>query len=344
MVNRDVYRVAASVERDRTTRRFRQAGTRAIASGAIALLLPACFYPNYDRTACGSHDECPPGLACSLLRICEAMCSSAAKFGTPVPVPELATTALIEGAPRLSTDELTLYFSGHVQSNIDWNLYATHRSSLTDAFEAPRLLAADNSNSLDGSPAISADGLALWFQSDRVPNEGTHLYVASRSSTLAEFGTPGLAAVVNAADVKVSDFTPFMTADGKELWFVSTRSPGLGGADIWRVSLTGTGGEVPVAESQLSSSADDWFPSLSADQLTIYLASNRSDAGTKGGFDIWSSHRSTITDRFPRPTLVDELNTTGNDYATWLTADNCRIYISSERSQSQDIFMATRQP
>lgn len=264
------------------------------------------------------------------------MCNPTAKFGTPMPIPGLAT---IDGATvRLSADELTIYFSNSA------DLLVAHRSAVTEAFGTPTLITAQNSSSSDFDPAVSSDGLTLWFESNRVANEGFHLYVATRASTLAEFGAPGLAATVNAMDTKQSDAQPFVTVRDNELWFTSTRAGGLGDYDIWHAMQRGGGFATPVIAPELNSSADDYLPMLSADGLTVYLTSTRAAAGTKGGFDVWTSHRSAVNDGFPVPTLVDEINTAGTDYATWLSADNCRMYGASNAGGPYRMFVATRQP
>jgi len=263
------------------------------------------------------------------------MCDPTAKFGAPVPIPGLG---MIDAAcARLSLDELTIYFHANPP-----DLWVAHRNALIEAFGPPTLLAAQNSSSGDENPAVSSDGLTLWFDSNRVANEGFHLYIATRASTLAEFGTPGLAATVNATDPQESDAHPFVTADGKELWFVSNRAGGLGGFDVWHASWQGNGFATPTIVAELNSSADEFLPALSADRLTVYFSSMRAATGTKGGLDIWTSHRSTVNDGFPAPTLVDELNTTGNDFATWLSADNCRMYGTSSVSGPYRLYVATR--
>jgi len=268
------------------------------------------------------------------------MCDPTTKFSEPVPIPELAMVNA--GAPRLSSDELTIYFHAY-GGQVD--LWSAHRSSLTEAFSPPTLLAGQNSPSNDFDPAVSADGLTLWFASTRVANEGQHLYVSTRASTLAEFGAPGLAAAVNATDTQQYDAQPFLTTVGNELWFTSRRTGGLGGNDIWRAAWTGSGFETPVAVAELNSPADEWVPTVSADRLTVYFSSERAATGAKGDRDIWVSHRNVIDDGFPASTLVDELNTAGADVASWLSADNCRMYgTSSGGGGTNRIYMATRQP
>jgi len=264
------------------------------------------------------------------------MCDPTAKFGAPMPLSEFDMADV--GAGRLSSDELTIYFS-----TVAGDLWISRRSALPEVFGVPALLTAQNSSSLDYDPTVSSDRLTLWFASNRTANEGFHLYVAARASTLAEFGAPGLAATVNATDPKQTDAQPFVTADGTELWFTSTRAGGLGGLDIWHATWAGNEFATPTIVAELNSSSDDFLPTLSADRLTVYFASTRAAVGTKGGFDIWTSHRSTVNDGFPAPTLVDELNTTGNDFTTWLSVDNCRMFGVSYATGPGRLFMATRQ-
>jgi len=109
-----------------------------------------------------------------------------------MPIPGLET---VDAAyEQLSPDELTLYSN---EQAADPNIWVAHRSTRTGAFGPPTFLSAENTTSSDVYPSVSSDGLTLWFQSNRVTNQGYHLYVATRTSTLVEFGTPGLAATVN---------------------------------------------------------------------------------------------------------------------------------------------------
>jgi hypothetical protein len=101
---------------------------------------------------------------------------------------------------------------------------------------------------------------------------------------------------------------------------------------------------MPQPVPELNSSSDEWFPTLSNDKLTVYFGSTRIVAGTKGAFDIWTSHRTNVNDSFPPPRLVDELNTAGEDRATWISADNCRMYGTSNGSATAlRLSVATRQ-
>jgi hypothetical protein len=139
---------------------------------------------------------------------------------------------------------------------------------------------------------------------------------------------------------------PYLPAAGSDLWFTSSRSDGKGLSDIWHATLNGSEIGVQHPATELNSTVEDWFPTVSADGLTIYFSSSRPAPGGTGtkDFDIWTSHRTNVNGDFPAPTPVNELNTAMSDYPGWLSVDNCRLYMSSDRMQGYRIYVATRQP
>jgi hypothetical protein len=48
------------------------------------LFAPACFHPNYDHPTCGPNGECPRGLSCSSLGLCEDPADPPACLGTDI--------------------------------------------------------------------------------------------------------------------------------------------------------------------------------------------------------------------------------------------------------------------
>lgn len=283
------------------------------------------------------------------------ICAPTTKFGPLIVVPGLSNPSLDESTPRLSPDERTVYFTVRVPDPIntgrvlDANLYVGQRATVNDAFVSMPL-DPFNTDQEDQDPTVSSDGLRLWFSSNRVANEGYHTYLAERASTASAFPADALAANINGSDKTRDDGQNFVTTDGSELWFTSTRAGTVGSNDIWMASLTGSTAGAPTIVPELNSPSNDWLPVLSADRLIVYLSSNRpgSAIGPTGApsYDIWMSHRATVTDSFPAPTRVPELSTPADEFTGWLSPDHCRIYMSSIDSAGQhlDIFMATREP
>lgn len=272
-----------------------------------------------------------------------AACDPLAPFGAPRPIVIPSTAGMLKHRPRLSPDELTLYFSGRMPGQDD-NLYVTTRASLGDGFAAPTPLSALNTTSNDGDPSISSDGLTFLFSSDRVANQPFHIYVATRTSTLATFGSPAIASGITSGDGTVDDAQPFETADGKEVWFVSKRAPNLGAFDVWRAVASPSGFTQPVPVAEVNSDANDVVPMLSADRLTFYVETTRNVADAKGGGDIFRSHRQSVDDGFPPLTLVPELSSAKDDSPSWLSPDSCRIYLTQDDGVTDDLYVATRQP
>lgn len=318
-------------------------------SGVIAigvLFAPACFHPNYDHPLCGPNGECPSGLRCSPQGICEAdgakqldaslpdanpICDPTGTFDIPVPLTGFITVS--GEPPRLTADELELYFSA------SGGIYRAQRSTASESFGAPIALSSVNTTANEDGPSVSSDGIMLFFSSNRVSGQGYELYVSTRTSRVVEFDISTQVANVNSAAVTDLDVHPFMTADGQELWFASSRT---GNLDIYRAVWTGSSFANATSVAALNSSASEYFPTLSADELTIYFSSNR--PGGRGGFDIWTAHRSTISDGFSTPTLVSELNSNINEYAGWLSPDNCRLYLASDVVKDSNVYVAIRHP
>jgi Tol biopolymer transport system component len=274
------------------------------------------------------------------MRDASSICDPAGTFDAPVPLTGF-NTANAETTPRLTADELELYFHDN-QRTTNVNLYWAQRSTISEPFGAPLALTQVNTAVGEYNPSVSSDGLMLFFESPRVSGQGLHLYITTRTSRVGEFGAPSKIAGVNSATVANNDSQPFVTADGQELWFTSNRAGGLGGHDIYRAIWNGSSFANVAAVTALSTNAMDFQPALSADKLTVYLSSNRS--GGKGSFDIWTAHRSTTNDGFPAPSLVPELNSSAVEYVGWLSPDNCRLYFSSEVAGTLDLYVATRHP
>jgi hypothetical protein len=272
------------------------------------------------------------------------VCDPTKPFGTPVLVRGLENTA--GSVPRLSLDERTLYFTNSGASQSD--LYVARLSS-SGAFGPPQpLMSPPNSPVSEFDPTVSPDGMTLWFSSDRANGPlPQSLYVATRTAS-SDFDNANPASL-NSQDTTLGPYVmgqPYLPATGSDVWFISSRSDGKGMSDIWRATRNGSEVGVQHPATELNSTDADFFPTVSADGLTIYFASTRPAPGGTGAkdFDIWTSHRAHVSDDFPAPTPVNELNTTMIEFPGWLSIDNCRLYMSSDRSQGGRLYVATREP
>jgi len=251
-------------------------------------------------------------------------CDLAKPFGPPVLVAGLDPNASL-ATPRLSQDELTIYFTGREpDGGVTSELAMAERSSRTAPFGPVILLAAQSSLSNDNDPSVGIDHLSLWFHSGRTGN--AELWFATRAKVADPWGAPALVPNVNGATAEAHAY--YRAANGGELWFVSQRGnePTY---DVYIAKRQGVGFAEPVLVPELSSTAEDWQPAPSEDGLRVLFASNRD--GGAGGFDLWTAERGSVTAPFGAPKPIPELNSAANDFAGWMSADGCRVYFSSAR-------------
>ena len=269
-------------------------------------------------------------------------CDVTKPFGTPMQLPG------IDGSGDqmwgwFSADELTIYFTQLAPNMTVQNVYSAQRASGSDAFGAPVRLAGVQSDTASiEAPKLTANGLDM-FVTDNASGSA-RIYVATRTTTLADFGTPSPVAAVNSTGL--ADADPWVNADATVMYLASDR-PGSTDYDIYsttRSSSTGTFA-TPAMVTELASSGVDDGPVVSDDGLEIFFASNRSTT-SNGRNDIYHATRASTSGVFTAISKVSELSTDASeDFPTWLSPDRCTLMYSSDVSTGSggyDIWVATR--
>lgn len=212
-------------------------------------------------------------------------------FGNVMNLGSGINTEYMEASPSISSDGLTIYFHSDRPGGAgDRDLYQATRATTSDPFgNVISLGSGVNTSGVDGHPSISADGLSIFFQSDRPGGEGSNdLYHATRATLAEPFGSvtnlgPGINTPDNEGQVHIA-------SDGLTLLFHSPRAGGYGGDDLYKATRADTASAFSDAVNLgplVNSASGDWGASLSEDGKTLYFHSDR--AGGAGAYDLYQA-------------------------------------------------------
>jgi len=215
--------------------------------------------------------------------------STTESWGEPMNLGSPVNNSNWSQLPSISSDGLTLFFSGNYAGGWVDELWVATRATQEAPWDTPANLGQTvNSSSADWFPCISADGLELVFCSNRSGGYGgDDLWVTTRETTDGQWAPPAnLGPTVNSS---YKERSVCISSDGCLLIFGSNRPGGSGGYDLWaaRRAAKGEPWSTPVnlGPTVNSSAMYDQTPSLSADGSTLYFTSER--PGDLGGGDIY---------------------------------------------------------
>jgi hypothetical protein len=231
-----------------------------------------------------------------------------------------------EGSITMTPDGLELYFDrGRI--GVGCGLWATKRATVSDPWGEPeRIRFTTDSSVIDFGPCLSADGLELYYTSDR---DGAWNTLIARRATLSDPWQEPVN-IGPAVSLPSGDFGPSISADGLELYFGSDRSGGFGPADLWVTKRESKDDydswSKPVNLGSAVNSKDvDNSPFISPDGLMLFFESNR--AGGYGDFDIWVSKRKTIKDEWGQAVnLGPSVNSAYTEYLPGTSLDGKQFY------------------
>jgi outer membrane protein OmpA-like peptidoglycan-associated protein len=223
---------------------------------------------------------------------------SGSDWGTPVKLPEPLNTEANDGAACFSADgQLMVYGSCGLSDGMgSCDIY--YSTLENGRWATPRNLGdVVNSPEWDAQYSLSYDGSKLFFVSSRCGVYGeTDLYVTERN-IFGEWGPAmNLGGIVN---TPFNEYAPFISQDGKTLYFSSDGHPGFGGLDIFKTVYDNGKWSVPVNLGRpLNTEKDDKYFTIGGSGEVGYFSS---DLDGKS-FDIYQIE---IPEEMrPQPTIV----------------------------------------
>jgi hypothetical protein len=210
-----------------------------------------------------------------------------------------------------------------------------------------------NSGFNDLAPALSKDGLSLYFQSNRPIGStgGLDLWVSQRADVDTPWGPPiNLGAVIN---TPFTEGGPVFSRDGHWLFFNSDRPGGAGGTDMWISWRPQThddfGWQPPVnlgpgVNSPSGESVGSYFENEEGGTPLLFFSSNRPLMGSAPGGPYVSAQVGEGV--FGPPTLVTELDSPVDDMRPMIRFDGREMVLASSRvggAGGRDLWVFTRE-
>jgi len=231
---------------------------------------------------------------------------------------------------------------------VAFSLYANGNKD--EVFGSPKNLGL-NTSARETAPRISADGLSLYFHSDRLGGQGgKDIWVAKRRTVSDAWQQPiNLGPIVN---TDANESGPCLSSDGLALYFASNRSGGYGYYDLWvatRASVDAEWGTPTNLGNDVNGSAAETSPCIAMDGLELYFSDHIDSIPRTGGLgnaDLWVARRPNTRSAWGKPVnLGSVVNSIQVEVNPTLSADGLILFFGSARGGGQggrDVWVTTR--
>lgn len=257
------------------------------------------------------------------------------KFGAPRLLSELDTSYANQN-PTLTADLLELFFtSGRADNSAD--VWTARRASPADPFDAPSMVSEVSTSSFETSPAVSLDGLTLYYGSDRSGGVGeVDVWQVTRPDRATPWANLTNVAALNST---AKDIPRPLGQHELVMPMGSQRDSSVGYQTFLaaRPAVTQPFDTIDLV-SGLASDQDavaDGF--LTGDGLTLFYSVTPSNAPP----DLFMATRPTTAAPFSRPTALGDLNTSADERDPWLSPDGTTFFFSSDRGGNLQIYEAS---
>ncbi|GDX52227.1 hypothetical protein LBMAG27_12740 [Bacteroidota bacterium] len=247
----------------------------------------------------------------------------------PIHLSDSVNTKYQEAFPTLTADENTLVFMRRDPAGKDWNedFYISHfnKDHWTNARNMGDAL---NSIYQDGAMSLTNLGNEMYFASDRKGGFGTQdIYYSQKKNNQWTY-PENLGATINSVSWESQ---PSISADGKTLYFVSSRSGGYGGSDIY-MSVKDAKGLWPKPVNlgpTINTKFEDQSPFIHSDGQTLYFSSKGHPG--MGGADIFYSRLDSVGNWGEPINMGYPINTKNDELSFTVSLDGKKVFYSSEK-------------
>ncbi len=236
-------------------------------------------------------------------------------------------TERAEYSPVLTADgEQLLFVRVNEQSGEDFYL----SRKVKDEWQEADPIAELNTRLNEGAPTFSADGKQIIFTlcNDRNGFGSCDLYFSRRTLTGGWTNPQNLGPPINTA---AWESLPSLSADGKKLFFSSSREGGQGGKDLWmsRRLRNGKWSKPKNLGEVINTAGDEMAPFIHADGKTLYFMSSGHPG--MGGFDLFMSRQQEDGSWSEPVNLGYPINDMSSEGALYVAPNGYRAFYASDR-------------
>jgi len=251
----------------------------------------------------------------------------------PVALPAPLNGFKFQYFPALTADNRFLLFTGRPAASSGEDLYISRQNKDGTLGEPVPISPAINSSYNEGAGSISGDGKTLVFAScDRPKAIGNcDLYISRRTGN--NWSAPvNLGPAVNSTEW---DSQPSLSADGRTLYFTSTRRGGQGQEDLYvsRLQPDGTWSLAQNLGTPVNTPGKDMAPFIHASGTTLYYVTD--GLVGMGGLDVFRCEQNSAGSWSEPHNLGFPLNTFENEASLFITSDNQRGFCSRSRATDE---------
>jgi hypothetical protein len=210
------------------------------------------------------------------------------------------------------------------------DIWETTRSSASASWESPRFVSALSSPERDTGIALTADGLTVYFSSDREKDDdGLDVFVSTRESRDGEWSEPKHVPEVESSD---DDLVSAVDPSGEHL-YLARRKNDDDDYDLYVATRAGDAWDAPAPISELNTDDEESDAYAAKGGLTLVFTRDE---------NLWIAERASLEDPFGKPAKLDALNSEHDDRDAWTTPDLDVVVFSSNRTGDYRIYEARR--
>ncbi|WP_291857478.1 OmpA family protein [Marinilabilia sp.] len=217
------------------------------------------------------------------------------------------------------------------------DFYMSHADTAGNWMERHLLMGHLNTESNEGAQTLSADGNWMFFTGcGRSDSKGScDIYFSAKT----DYGWSAPVNIGAPVNTPFWESQPHFSADGRTLFFISSRGGGEGGKDIWKVTLAGISddgipyfGDLQNLGVVVNTPGDENSPFLHHDGKTLYFSSN-GHLGM-GGMDLFLSRKDSAGVWSEPLNLGYPINTAKDEIGLIVTARGDKAYFSTDGQET----------